>query len=134
MIEYRTTLDDLQDQHLEGFFVDWPKSPSVASHRKMLEGSYRRVLAFADDQLVGFVYAISDGVLSAYIPLLEVKPPYQGQGIGGELLRRLVDQLTDLYMIDLVCDPSLIPYYEKQGMSPLAGMAFRNYQTLEGPC
>ena len=31
-------------------------------------------------RVVGFVTAISDGVLSAYIPLLEVLPEYQGAG------------------------------------------------------
>ncbi|MEM9907537.1 MAG: hypothetical protein AAF921_21205 [Cyanobacteria bacterium P01_D01_bin.44] len=31
--------------------------------------------------MVGFITAITDHVLSVYIPLLEVLPPYQGQGV-----------------------------------------------------
>ena len=34
------------------------------------------------NQVVGFVTAISDGVLSAYIPFLEVLPEYKSIGIG----------------------------------------------------
>ena len=41
-------------------------------------------------QVVGFVTATSDGVLSAYIPFLEVVPAYRSRGIGSlrENLRR----------------------------------------------
>ena len=51
----------------------------------------RKVLARVVDgersgQVVGFITAISDGVLSAYIPLLEVLPGWRSQGIGGELV------------------------------------------------
>jgi ribosomal protein S18 acetylase RimI-like enzyme len=44
----------------------------------------------ADDssgQVAGFITAISDRGLTAHIPLVEVLPAYQGQGIGVTLLR-----------------------------------------------
>jgi predicted N-acetyltransferase YhbS len=68
--------------------------------------------------VVGFITAISDGVLSAYIPLLEVLKPYQGQGIGGRLVQRMLDQLNGYYMIDLLCDPELESFYARFGMVP----------------
>ena len=37
-------------------------------------------------RIVGFINALSDGILSAYIPLLEVIQEYQGRGIGKEML------------------------------------------------
>ena len=49
--------------------------------------------------MVGFVTAISDGVLSAFIPLLEVLPEWQGPGIGTELVRRILAELEDFYMV-----------------------------------
>ena len=61
-------------------------------------------LALDGDAVVGFVTAASDGVLSAFIPLLEVLPAYRDRGIGAELVRRLLGQLDDLYMVDLCCD------------------------------
>ena len=62
--------------------------------------------------MVGFITAISDGVLSAFIPLLEVLPA-PGPGIGSELVRRMLSELEDFYMVDLVCDPELEPFYRR---------------------
>jgi predicted N-acetyltransferase YhbS len=88
------------------------------------------VLARDADEIIGFVTAISDGVLAAYIPLLEVRQQWRGKGVGLELVRRLLAQLDRLYMVDIVCDPDLIPFYERFGMTPLAGMARRNRSAL----
>jgi predicted N-acetyltransferase YhbS len=71
-------------------------------------------------------------VLSAYIPLLEVLPAYQGQGIGSELVRRMLAKLADLYMVDLLCDPGMQPFYERLGMRPTTGMLRRNYDRQAG--
>jgi ribosomal protein S18 acetylase RimI-like enzyme len=81
--------------------------------------------------VVGFVTAISDGVLSAYIPLLEVLPEYQGRGIGAELVRRLLDRLGGLYMVDLCCDEDVVGFYERLGLARWdAGMGLRNRGAL----
>lgn len=77
--------------------------------------------------VVGFITAISDGLLSAYIPLLEVLPEYQRQGIGRELVRRMLEKLKDFYMVDLICDPPLQSFYRALGMRPAVGMSIRNY-------
>jgi ribosomal protein S18 acetylase RimI-like enzyme len=129
-ILYQTTLAGVAAEHLSGgFFVDWPNPPSPLRHLDLLRGSSHIVLALDDasSRVVGFVNAISDGVLSAYIPLLEVLPAWQGQGIGTELMRRMLAQLGDLYAIDLLCDPDLQPFYARLGMQPATGMLLRNY-------
>jgi ribosomal protein S18 acetylase RimI-like enzyme len=82
--------------------------------------------------VVGFITAISDHVLTAHIPLLEVLPEYRGRGIGSELVRRMLDQLGDLYAIDLICDVDVQPFYAKQGMRPAAAMMVRNYERQSG--
>ena len=75
---------------------------------------------------------ISDGVLSAYIPLLEVLPKYKNKGIGKELVKCMIQELDEIYMIDLCCDEDLIPYYEKFGMIRSNAMLLRNYQMQSG--
>ncbi|MGH2551038.1 MAG: GNAT family N-acetyltransferase, partial [Thermomicrobiales bacterium] len=82
--------------------------------------------------VIGFITAITDGALSAYIPLLEVLPSYQRRGIGQELVRRMVHNLRHLYMIDLLCDVELQPYYARLGMRPATGMLLRNYDRQSG--
>ena len=96
----------------------------------MLHGSYRVVLARHEGRLIGFVTAISDGVLAAFMPLLEELPEYQHRGVGSELTRRMIESLRGMYMIDLVCDQGLASFYERQGMVALAGMAIRNRDAL----
>ena len=81
-------------------------------------------------RVVGFVTAISDGVLSAFIPLLEVLPAHQGQGIGSELVRRMLSELEDFYMVDLVCDPELEPFYRRFELILLSSMGVRRRHLL----
>ena len=90
------------------------------------------MLAWEEDTIVGFVTAISDGVLAAYVPLLEVLPSHQKQGIGQELMRRMLETLDRLYMVDLLCDDNLQPFYEKLGMRRSKGMMVRNYAWQSG--
>ena len=120
MVGYVSTADGIQhDQLTGGFFVGWPARPSPQRHLELLRGSHAVELAVDGEQVIGFATAISDGAISAYIPLLEVLPEYQGQGIGTELIRRLLVRLDGLYMVDLSCDASLEPFYELLGFHAL---------------
>jgi len=131
-IEYRDNAEGLKASQLAGFFVDWLRQPTLEAHLDILHGSAYVVVALdeASDQVVGFATAISDGVLSAYISLLEVLPEYQGRGIGSELMRRLLDQTKELYMVDTLCDVDLQPYYERFGMRRSQGMNIRRYDRI----
>jgi ribosomal protein S18 acetylase RimI-like enzyme len=132
MITYTESLAGLEASQLQGFFVGWPNPPTPATHLKILQGSSHVVLALEDARVIGFINAVSDGVLTAYIPLLEVLPEYQGQGIGTELVRRLLERLRTLYMIDVLCDPEVQPFYERSGMMRASGMIVRNYDRQSG--
>jgi len=132
VVSYVSSADGIRHDQLEGgFFVGWPVNPSPQRHLELLRGSYAVELALDAGRVIGFATAISDGVISAYIPLLEVLPEYQGQGIGTELMGRLVAQLEGLYMIDLSCDARLEGLYEGLGFQPLdRAMGQRNRDNL----
>ncbi len=131
---YCTDPSRITEEGLEGFFLGWPERPSPRVLLRALSGSYRCVLALEPGlpRAIGFVYAVSDGVLSAQIPLLEVLPAYRGRGIGSELMRRLLADLEGLYMRDVTCDRDLVPFYERLGMRPLTAMAIRDPEALLG--
>jgi ribosomal protein S18 acetylase RimI-like enzyme len=133
-VRYTDSLEGITAERLQGFFVGWPDRPSSENHLKILGGSWAVVLAVETDteRIVGFITAISDGVSAAYIPHLEVLPEYQGQGIGSELVRHLLAKLRDLYMVDLICDPDVQPFYERLGMRRYSGMILRNYERQSG--
>ncbi len=126
-IEYTSSLDGVSPEHLNGFFEGWPSPPSPERHLEILEGSYRVVLAreAGSPRVVGFVNAISDGVLYSFVPLLEVLPTHRGRGIGSELVRRLFAELDEFYAVDLMCDPELQPFYDRFGMHRATGMMIR---------
>jgi GNAT superfamily N-acetyltransferase len=134
-IRYLDTLDDLTTGHLApGFFTGWPNPPAPETHFAILRGSRHIWLAQdeANGQIVGFVNALTDGVLCAFIPLLEVVPPYQQQGIGRALMTRMLETLSSLYSIDIVCDAALQPFYARFGMQPYSAMLKRNYDAQAG--
>ena len=126
-IEYTSSLAGVEQQHLQGFFEGWPWPPSSERHLEILEGSYRIVLAreTGSPHVIGFTNANSDGVLYAFIPLLEVLPSHRGRGIGSELVQRLLEELKHFYAVDLMCDPELQPFYDRFGMHRATGMIIR---------
>src|SRR3990172_13244540 len=134
VITYGNSTEGVQSWQVKGFFDNWPTPPSPETHIRILKGSAKVVLAIDDetDHVVGFVTAVSDGVLSAYIPLLEVLESYRGQGIARELMGRMIAQLNGLYMIDLICDADLQPFYETLGLVRGSGMMIRNYPAQSG--
>jgi GNAT superfamily N-acetyltransferase len=134
MIHLTDSLDTITSDQLSGFFVGWPNPPTPETHLILLKQSSRFVLAIDDEHggVIGFVTAISDGVLAAYIPFLEVLPDYQGRGIGQQLVKRILDLLGDLYMVDLLCDGDLQPFYERLGMTRATGMMLRRYEMQSG--
>ncbi|NIP41911.1 MAG: GNAT family N-acetyltransferase [candidate division Zixibacteria bacterium] len=133
-MKYTSSTEDINPENLNGFFVGWPNPPSTQTFLKILKQSHEVVLAVDDatDNVVGFINAISDGILSAYIPLLEVLPEYKGRGIGSELVTRMLRKLDGLYMIDLVCDQELQAFYTKIGLKPGFAMMIRNFKKQSG--
>jgi len=134
MVRYTDTADGIAPEQLDGFFVGWPKPPSREAHLDILLGSSHVVLAVDDDTgaVVGFVNAVSDGVLSAYVPLLEVLPDYRGRGIGRELVERMQELLSGFYMVDLLCDADMEEFYSRFEMKPGHAMMLRRYDRQSG--
>lgn len=130
--EYRETMDGINADQLAGFFAGWPEAPGPDALCRILAASDHKVLALAtpSGEVAGFTYAISDHVIAAYVPLLEVRRPHRSRGVGSALVSRLLSQLRHLYMIDACCDDDVAPFYEAHGFSRVSGMIFRNREAL----
>lgn len=125
MIEYSTDPTGLGPDDLADFFVGWPDPPSPAGRVALLRGSTHVVVARDAGRVVGFVTALSDGVLMAYVPLLEVLPEYQGTGVGTALVNQVLDEIGDLYGVDVCCDDDVVAFYERFGFQRVNGMVLR---------
>ncbi len=132
-IRIQSDLTGIGAEQVGGFFEGWPNPPTPETFLRLLAGSYRISLAVAESgEVVGFAQAISDGVLTAFIPLLEMRPECRGQGLGLRLMEHLLAQLDHLYAVDLSCDDALFPFYEKLGFVRGGGMIRRNYRRQNG--
>ena len=69
MIRLLDATEPITPEQLKGFFVGWPAPPTPETHLRLLQQSDAVVLAVDDatQQVVGFITAISDGVLLSLI-------------------------------------------------------------------
>jgi ribosomal protein S18 acetylase RimI-like enzyme len=134
MVEYHSDLSRISPEDLQGFFSGWPDPPSPQTHRRLLAGTTHFVVAVpsATSSVVGYITAMSDGVLSAYISHLEVLPDFRRRGIGSALVRSVLERLDGIYMVDLTCDPDVQPFYEALGLQRWSAMIRRNYGAQSG--
>lgn len=130
MITYIHSTEDVNPAQLKGFFEGWLNPPSPEVHLELLKRSDCIVLAKSGEgRIVGYVTALTDGVLTAYVSFLEVIPEFRGRGIGTELMKRLLQRLEKLYSIDLMCDPEVAAFYENLGFHQGNGMMIRRYRS-----
>jgi GNAT superfamily N-acetyltransferase len=66
-----------------------------------LLNSWYCLSAYDDNRLVGFGRMICDGILHALILDLIVHPDFQGKGLGGEILSRLVEKCRESRIRDI---------------------------------
>lgn len=69
--------------------------------------------AWADDRLIGFARAVSDGNFRAYVEDVVIHKDYKRSGIGTQLVGKLLEELSYIDVISLFCEEELIPFYEK---------------------
>ena len=77
---------------------------------QQLEQAYHQSLfvmaAYDDEELVGLIRAVGDGLTIVFIQDLLVYPHYQRQGIGRSLLEQTLERFKDVYQIQLATEQS----------------------------
>ena len=124
-MEYIDSISEIKVEQLEGFFVGWKSPLTPERHFGLLQGSTHFIVAIDGNKAVGFITALTDGVNSSFIPLLEVLPEYQNHGIGSELFRQMLAKLENISNVDLICDTDMQPFYERFNMLRSSGMVLR---------
>jgi GNAT superfamily N-acetyltransferase len=71
--------------------------------------------AWDEDKLVGMVCAMDDGIMTAYVHYLLVRPDYQLKGIGKELVERVKNHYKDYMRIVVVAYDDEMKFYEYCG-------------------
>jgi ribosomal protein S18 acetylase RimI-like enzyme len=89
---------------------------SHASLQQQMDGTRWVVSAWDGERLVGLVRAISDGWSLAYVSWMMVDSAYRRQGIGRELMRRLVVDRSTVRFV-LHASDSATSFYRAIGFS-----------------
>lgn len=131
MIEYEIN-DSVILNELDCFFQNWISPPSSEIKDKLLDGSDLIITARENGKLVGFLAAISDGAMHAFITLVEVLEAYQGKGIGKHLVKLAISHFKGYYDIVLITDPDKGAFYKKFGFNEIYGMHIRDFTYGKG--
>lgn len=126
MIEYKIN-DNIIPIELDCFFQNWKSPPSSEIRSKLLNGSDLIITARENDTLVGFLTAISDGTMHAFITLVEVLETHQGKDIGKQLMKLAISHFKGYYDIVLITDPDKGAFYKKFGFNEIYGMHIRDF-------
>ena len=86
-------------------------------YKNPLLTSYYHIAVYEKEVLIGYIDCVSNGVTDAYIQDLMVHPDYQRRGVGTELMTIMINYLKQkhIYMISVVFEENLKPFYEKFG-------------------
>lgn len=118
-IEYRMTAPSAAEYYALFDTTGWNENyqASVDELGVVLANSWLVVTAYDANRLVGIGRAITDHVLHAMIYDLIVHPEYHGQGIGSEILDRIVRRCFEagLRDVQLFSAVGKREFYEKRG-------------------
>ena len=99
--------------------VNWS---NYTNHPQRLEQAFQQSLfvmaAYDDDEeLVGLIRVVGDGLTIVFIQDLLVYPKYQRQGIGRSLLQQTLERFKDIYQIQLATEQSdkNLAFYQELG-------------------
>jgi GNAT superfamily N-acetyltransferase len=109
----------VEPEQLQALFgqTDWAEDRSIDGIQKMLKATLIKLGAWEGDHLIGFARAITDGIYRALIDDVIIEESRRGRGIGSELMRRLIERLTDMSIeeIFLRCGPDVVSFYQRHG-------------------
>lgn len=87
-------------------------------------GSLLVLGAFVQDELIGLIRAVGDGVSILYIQDVLVAPEHQRKGVGKKLLQAMLAQYPSIYQTVLMTDniPERAAFYRACGFTAAADM------------
>ncbi len=114
---------DLENLDFEQLSLVYRRAFEGIQDAKLMEtvfrNSYATRVALLDGQVVGGVYAFSDGVLDATIHGLAVHPDFHRRGIGRALMESLMTEFGSNIAVLLTAENQHQVIYRKFGFRPL---------------
>lgn len=90
---------------------------SVDELGRLILASQRAVVAVADDEIVGFARAITDGISNGYVSMVVVAEQHRRRGIGQALVERLVGSEPNVTWVLRAGRTGAVEFFAKLGFS-----------------
>ena len=100
--------------------VGWNRMEASLRNPKLQH--FLSISACEDDNLIGYVEVISNGVTDAYIQDLMVHPSMQHRGMGTQLMNMTINEIKkrEIYMVSVIYgEEELKEFYEKFGFTSM---------------
>lgn len=115
-IIYKDTHVFSQEQLRELFLsVDWSSGHYPDKLVMAMKGFSTVFSAWDGDKLIGMICAMDDGIMTAYVHYLLIRPEYQGQKLGRELVRLVKEKYADYLRIVVIAYDTELSFYENCG-------------------
>lgn len=118
-----STQKDFDRHQLQNLFlsVEWSSGKYPDELVVAMRNSHQVVSAWDGEKLVGLMNALSDGIMTAYFHYLLVRPEYQDQGIGRQLVETMLQEYRDYARKVLIAYDAEVGFYEACGFEAGAG-------------
>jgi len=114
-ITYKITKDNINWQEVSDVLRRSGLSDHTAKEQETIfTNSYAVVFVYHKEWIVGVGRALSDGVCQAAVYNIALDEEFKGNGIGRELITRILDQVKGQNVI-LYTHPQTVALYEKMG-------------------
>ncbi|REB08092.1 N-acetyltransferase [Sporosarcina sp. BI001-red] len=119
-IMYTSNKDQLTKDNIQQLFlsVEWESASYPNDLYNAIFNSHSVVTAWDGGRLIGLANAMSDGSMAVYFHYVLTDPDYQGQGVGKEIMKMMLEKYHDMHTKVLVSYPKAVGFYESLGFEP----------------
>ncbi|MBD7907701.1 GNAT family N-acetyltransferase [Sporosarcina gallistercoris] len=119
-ITYTFKTDQLTKDNIQQLFqsVEWESASHPNDLHNAILNSHSVATAWDNGRLIGLANAMSDGSMTVYFHYVLTDPDYQGQGVGKEIMKMMLEKYETMHTKVLVSYPKAVGFYESLGFEP----------------
>ena len=95
MITIKENIDNVEEFNYLFDEVGW-RAHDYELSKQALNNNVYSVSVYNNDKIIGYGRIIGDGIIYLYIHDIMVHPNYQGQGIGKQIMEKLVSKINEI--------------------------------------